>query len=170
MPAYGVVVDPGGVGVAVADGVTEELGDELGVGELVVGEADGDVVGVVVVDGEVDGERDGVAGAELPRAGPTRSGGCTAGWPVYSRARAAMATPSTATANIAWSIRPFTDRALRAIISPAPATLPADPQSWRFQEPGRKEPGAGKEVSRGGGEPGGVLVNFAREWRTLAAG
>ena len=98
MPVYGVADDPVGVGVAVADGVTVELGDELGVGVLVVGEIDGDVVGVVVADGEVDGERDGVAGAELPRAGPTRSGGCTAGWPVYSRARAAMATPRTATA------------------------------------------------------------------------
>ena len=54
--------------------MAEELGDELGVGELVVGDADGDVVGVVVADGEVDGERDGVAGAEVPRAGPTRFG------------------------------------------------------------------------------------------------
>ncbi len=32
--------------------------------------------------------------------------------------------------NIAWSIRPFTDRALRAIVSDAPATRPEDPQSW----------------------------------------
>src|SRR5947207_1819595 len=47
---YGVVEDwvGVGVGVAVADGVAEELSDELGVGELVVGDADGDVVGVVV--------------------------------------------------------------------------------------------------------------------------
>ena len=67
------------VGVAEADGVTGELGDELGVGVLVVGEADGEVVGVVVADGEVDGERDGVAGAEVPRAGPTRFGVCTGG-------------------------------------------------------------------------------------------
>ena len=72
-----------GVGVAEADGVTEELGDEL-----VVGDADGDVVGVVVADGEVDGDRDGDAGAEVPRAGPTRSGGWT-GWPVNSRASTA---------------------------------------------------------------------------------
>ena len=66
---YGVVEVGVGVGVGVgvteADGVTEELGDALGVGELVVGDADGDVVGVVVADGEVDGERDGVAGAEV---------------------------------------------------------------------------------------------------------
>jgi len=55
--------------------VADELGDVLGVaGLLVVGEADGDVVGVVVADGEVEGERDGVAGAEVPRAGPTRFG------------------------------------------------------------------------------------------------
>ena len=77
---YGVVEDWVGVGVEVgvteADGVTEELGDELGVAELVVGDADG-VVGVVVADGEVDGERDGVAGADVPRAGPTRFGVCT---------------------------------------------------------------------------------------------
>jgi hypothetical protein len=76
---YGVVEDWVEVGVEVGvtevDGVTEELGDELGVGELVVGDAEGDVVGVVVADGEVDGERDGDAGAEVPWAGPTRSGG-----------------------------------------------------------------------------------------------
>ena len=42
------------VGVAEADGVTDELGDEVGVGGLVVGEADGDVVGVVVADGVSD--------------------------------------------------------------------------------------------------------------------
>ena len=89
---YGVVevwVGVGvGVGVAEADGVTEELGDELAVGEPVVGDADGDVVGVVVADGEVDGDRDGDAGAEVPWAGPTRSGGWT-GWPVNSRASTA---------------------------------------------------------------------------------
>lgn len=67
------------VGVAEADGVAGELGDELGVDVLVVGEADGEVVGVIVADGEVDGERDGVAGAEVPRAGPTRFGVCTGG-------------------------------------------------------------------------------------------
>ncbi len=79
--------------------MADELGDELGVDVLVVGEADGDVVGVVVADGEADGERDGDAGAELlPRAGPTRFGVCAGGWPVNSKARAAMATPRTATA------------------------------------------------------------------------
>jgi len=36
-----VVEDPAGVGVAEADGVADEVGEELGVG-LVVGEADGD--------------------------------------------------------------------------------------------------------------------------------
>jgi len=78
-----VAEDPVGVGVAEADGVDEVVGDELGVGELVAGEADGDVEGVgVVADGEVDGERAGVAGAELPRAGPTRFGVCAGGWPV----------------------------------------------------------------------------------------
>src|SRR5690348_9912026 len=102
---YGVVEDWVGVGVGVevgvteADGVAEALGDELGVGELVVGDADGGVVGVVVADGEVDGERDGDAGAEVPRAGPTRFGVCAGAWPVNRRARAAMATPSTATAS-----------------------------------------------------------------------
>ena len=64
------------------------MGDELGVGELVLGEADGEVadgVGVVVA----DGEREGAAGAELvPCAGPTRSGGCVGGRPVKSRASA----------------------------------------------------------------------------------
>jgi hypothetical protein len=40
--------DPVGVGVAEVDGVTEGVAAELELG-LVVGEADGDVVGVVVV-------------------------------------------------------------------------------------------------------------------------
>jgi hypothetical protein len=76
-----VVEDPTGVGaevdVAEADGVAGALEGELGVGVLVVGEADGEVVGVGVV--VADGERDGDAGAELPRAGPTRFGVCAGG-------------------------------------------------------------------------------------------
>jgi hypothetical protein len=55
--------------------VAGALEGELGVGVLVVGEADGEVVGVVVA----DGERDGDAGAELPWAGPTRFGVCAGG-------------------------------------------------------------------------------------------
>lgn len=43
-----MVGDPVGVGVAEVDGVTEGVAEELELG-LVVGEADGDVVGVVVV-------------------------------------------------------------------------------------------------------------------------
>jgi len=37
--------------------------------------------------------------------------------------------------SIAWSIKPFTDRALRAISSAAPATRPEDPQPWGFGDP-----------------------------------
>ena len=86
------------VGVGVADGGTEEVGDEPGAGELVVGEADGDEADGVAV-AVADGEREGAAGAELvPCAGPTKSGDCAGGRPVKSRARAAMATPRTATA------------------------------------------------------------------------
>ena len=42
--------------------------------------------------------------------------------------------------SIAWSIGPFTDRALRAIVSDAPATRPEDPQSWRFHDRGQFRP------------------------------
>jgi hypothetical protein len=60
--------EEGGVGVGV------EVGVRVGVG-VGVGEGDGDDVGVAVADGELDG----LAGAELPWAGPTRFGVC-AGW------------------------------------------------------------------------------------------
>jgi hypothetical protein len=70
--ATGPVDEP--VGVGEPDGGVDELG--LGV-EVVVGEADGDVV----ADGEAEGVADGVDGvalwawAELPWAGATRFGG-----------------------------------------------------------------------------------------------
>ena len=72
-------------GDAEALGVGEAVGEALGLGL-------GLEVEVVLADGVAEGERDGVAGAELPWAGPTRFGVWMAGWPVNSRARAAMAT------------------------------------------------------------------------------
>src|SRR5271165_1543469 len=98
------------VGVIVADGDEVADGDAEGDAEEEVvglGDADGEAlvlglglgVGVALADGLVEGERDGVAGAEVvPCAGPTRFGPCTGWWPVNSSARAAMATPRTATA------------------------------------------------------------------------
>ena len=91
------------MGEAVAELDTLALGLGLTVGDNDGdGDGDGDELGDVVADGEVDGllegELDGLAGAELPWAGPTRFGVWTCWWPVNSRATAAMATPTTATA------------------------------------------------------------------------
>jgi hypothetical protein len=89
------------VEVAVGEGDVELDGEGLGdaVAEVVgmSDDAGGDEVGEVVADGVLEGERDGVAGVDVPWAGPTRFGVCTA-CPVKSRARAAIAMPSTATA------------------------------------------------------------------------
>jgi len=92
------------VGVAVAVGLADDGAAEGDVVELGVGEADGEELGlglgveVVLADGVAEGERDGVVGAELPWAGPTRFGVWTAGWPVNSRAMAAITTARTAMA------------------------------------------------------------------------
>ena len=136
-----------GVGVGVGDEVADELGDELGVGGLVVGEGDGDdVVGVGEAEGEDDGELDGLAGAEVwPWAGPTKSGGWT-GWPVNSRARAAITTPRTTTAppvatpaaNERRSRRYSVVRRSRSQAGPAPA--------------GQRGPAGGPAVDRRGGQ------------------
>jgi hypothetical protein len=56
------------------EGEDDEL-EELGVGLGEVDETDGDDEGLA--GGVVDGELDGLAGAELPCAGPTRFGVCT---------------------------------------------------------------------------------------------
>ena len=63
-----------GVGVGVADGDADADGD----GD---GDAEEEVVADGVADGLLEGEWEGVAGAELPWAGPTRLGVCT-WWPV----------------------------------------------------------------------------------------
>ena len=82
---YGLEADAEGLGDTDTDALGELDGVRVGL-EVGVGLTDGDELGEVVADGVVDGvadgvlegERDGLAGAELPWAGPTRFGGWTA--------------------------------------------------------------------------------------------
>ena len=68
-------------------------------------------MGLVVADAERDGDADG------DRSPGRHPGG--------ERAAATIAASS-----IAWSVRPFIDRALHAVILGRPSYRPEDPQSW----------------------------------------